>query len=1095
MGKPSLSSRAVSIVLAASVLWAAPGLAAHAAAATIIRALPLSVSLPSNVGAAGATAPSLSAAPAALSLGIAPALSALPAASLPPSSPLAAAAPAAAAVPAPAAALASRAAPALSAVPAASDAPRPAALGSARAAALPAAAAAQPTILSRLFDGAVTGAGRLAMSVLPAAADGPDFELPAPGAGRARVTLSFKAGIAPQNVEPILRRLDQYYGFRLDAAPGAAADGKVSVTGTVPTSTVLALANAKEVHEMVLVSGAPDPSSNPRFTAAASRLKKAMAPAPVREPFVAATRKVAELEKLAKTDPEKAFALSSEYISGRGETRREVRIAALRVLEAMPLEKVLPFYRKIMTAYVEQPVQNAKASGTDSVWYIQRAVLLRFAREAAELKSSSDAATLVKPHYADRNSSVRLAAAAALRALGVEPGAENEYLAPAADKSGANGPFETPPSVGSGINASPDPNVTIAPGIGKRLMKALAIGAAVAALLWGMISLSLMNAPAHAPAPRPAIVQSVTPPSPAAGAPSISAAPDAQAVPSISAAPKAEPSERQLLEQIAKSEARIAQAQEDQLAAQKAASKGGGLFSGIGGIIINVLIFMGVFWLFGKIFKRMRGGSSGGASGANGMSASTEVKAEVEKPTQRFSDIEGIDESLVDVQETLDYLRDPARFNRMGAKSPKGILFEGPPGTGKTLMARALAGETNAAFFAVSGSDFVELFVGMGARRVRELIQKAANHKPAIVFIDEIDAVGKARGNGMNGSDSEREQTINALLTGMDGFDNSGGIIFVAATNRADTLDPALLRPGRFDRKIYVGKPHMGGREAIATIHAKDKRLAPELDLMYVARRTAGLAGADIQNIMNEAALQAIRRGADAIGMEDVDEAIDRGTIGAKRSLPMPAALRERVAYHEAGHVLANMLHENPAVRQRVNKFTIVPHGSGALGFAEMGSEEGDKYLYTREELEARIDHALGGLVAEKMIYGKSENIPAEWSTGPGSDLEMATNVARTMVQTLGMGEETGLAVTAPNQRDPMGRAPFGDAVAEKTWIEVNKILLASYKRVTARLMRNRHVLEALTQAVLAKETLIGDQIDEIVTKAGPVGPEDSPKN
>jgi cell division protease FtsH len=281
----------------------------------------------------------------------------------------------------------------------------------------------------------------------------------------------------------------------------------------------------------------------------------------------------------------------------------------------------------------------------------------------------------------------------------------------------------------------------------------------------------------------------------------------------------------------------------------------------------------------------------------------------------------------------------------------------------------------------------------------------------------------------------------------------------------------------------------MGGREAIATIHAKDKRLAPELDLSYVARRTAGLAGADIQNIMNEAALQAIRRGADAIEMVDVDEAIDRGTIGAKRSLPMPDALKKRVAYHEAGHVLANLLNENPDVRMKVNKFTIVPHGAGALGFAEMGSEEGDKYLYTREELEARIDHALGGLVAEKLVFGKSENIPAEWSTGPGSDLETATNVARTMVQTLGMGEETGLAVTAPDRRDPTGRAPFGDAVAERTWREVNKILAESYKRVTVRLTRNRHVLEALTQAVLKKETLIGGEIEDVVRDAGPVGP------
>ncbi|MFI5345922.1 MAG: ATP-dependent metallopeptidase FtsH/Yme1/Tma family protein [Elusimicrobiota bacterium] len=1063
MRNPSTAARALSISLAAAVLWTAPGLAAHAAAATIVRALPVAATLPAGAGSAFSAAPlpalSAASAPSLVSPLAAAAIlpqSAAPVAALPP----AAAAPAA--VPA-----------ALAVLPAASASERPSALGSVRAAALPAPAAERPTVLGRLFDGALSGAGRLAMSVLPAAADGPDFERPAPGPGRARVTLAFDGAVPPTDFAAVLRRLDQYYGFRPEGAPSA-SEGRRIVTGTVPTGAVLALANAKEVREMTVLSGAPAPESGPRFKSAASRLMKAVTPAPAREPFTAATRKVADLEKLAKTDPEKAYALATEYITGRGETRREVRIAALRVLEAMPLAKVFPFYQKILTAYADEKVQNAKAAASDSVWYIQRAVLLRLARDAAEAKSLPDAVGLAKAQYQDRNASVRLAAASALRALGVDPGPENEHLAPSAAPASGDGPFATgPQSINSEINAYNDPMAPAAPGWGKRLLKALAVGSVIAAMLWGLWTVS--QPPRSAPAPRPAVTQTVQ----AAATPAVSAAP------SISAAkPDTAATDHQLLENIAKSEERIAKAQEAQLAAQQAAAKGG-LFSGIGGMILSAMIFMGVFWLFGKIFKKMGGGASGG-----GMSASTETKAEVEKPTQRFSDIEGIDESLVDVQETLDYLRDPARFVRMGARSPKGILFEGPPGTGKTLMARALAGETNAAFFAVSGSDFVELFVGMGARRVRELITKAANHKPAIVFIDEIDAVGKARGaGGMSGSNDEREQTINALLTAMDGFDNSGGIIFVAATNRADTLDPALLRPGRFDRKIYVGKPHMGGREAIATIHAKDKRLAPELDLMYVARRTAGLAGADIQNIMNEAALQAIRRGSDAIGMEDVDEAIDRGTIGAKRSLPMPDALKRRIAYHEAGHVLANLLNENESVRQKVNKFTIVPHGSGALGFAEMGSEEGDKYLYTREELEARIDHALGGLVAEKLIYGKSEKIPAEWSTGPGSDLEMATNVARTMVQTLGMGEETGLAVTAPDRRDPMGRAPFGDAVAEKTWVEVNKILLASYKRVTERLTRNRHVLEALTQAVLTKETLIGDEIEEVVRQAGPVGP------
>jgi cell division protease FtsH len=1100
----------VSILLSTAVLWTAPGLAAHAAAAAIvgeIRVAPL--------------APVAGFAPTAMSAAVmgtlsAPALTSYSAPSVF-ASPLSAAplagAPAASAVPLAAAAL-PVAAPALAARPAAADAPRPGALDSAREGAAPVAENAAPSRLGRIFDGtmsaamsgAVTsvmsGATRLAYTVMPSPADGPEFSPPSLP-GRARVSVTLVKGDA-ETYAAALRRLEQMYGFRAERAP-VIKDGQATVAGTVSTEHVLAMSRSKDVAGLEVLAGAPSPSDGPRLRAAASRLVKAVTPTPVKEPFVAATRRVAELEKLAKTDPEKAYELAVDYISTGRETRREVRYAALRVLDGFPLSKTLPFYEKTLAGYADPRVQNAKAAGADPIWYIQRHILQRYAREAAELRTNATAVAAARGAYADRNASVRLAAAAALRAMGEDPGPENEYLSPSSTKGKMvdNGPFGNEERViNSELDAYPDPNVTVAPGWQKRLLKGFIAIMAAAAVMYGISQLGGNHGTTPAPAPAPThITRGV----PAPRAPAISAAPspeNASGAPSIGspsigtpsapvATPAAEPSEKQILEQIAQSEERIAKTQEAELAAQQAA-KSGGFMSGIMGMVVNVLIFMGVFWLIRKLFTK------GGASGPGGMTASTEAKAEVEKPTQRFTDVEGVDEALVDVSEVVDFMRDPSRFTRMGAKAPKGILFEGPPGTGKTLMARALAGETNAAFFAVSGSDFVELFVGMGARRVRELIAKASNHRPAIVFIDEIDAVGKARGSGgLTGGNDEREQTINALLTGMDGFDNSGGIIFVAATNRADTLDPALLRPGRFDRKVHVGKPHMGGREAIATIHAKNKRLAPTLDLAYVARRTAGLAGADIEGIMNEAALQAVRRGSDAIEMQDVDEAIDRGTIGAARNLPMPDALRKRVAYHEAGHVLANLLNEDVSVRQRVNKFTIVPHGSGALGFAEMGSEEGDKYLYTKEELEARIDHALGGMVAEKLIFGKAEKIPAEfspdWSTGPGSDLEQATRVARTMVQTLGMGEETGLAVTAPDPRDPMGRSPFGDAVAEKTWRETNKILAASYKRVTDRLRRNRHVLEALTQAVLTKETLIGDEIEEIVRKAGPVGPGETP--
>ena len=856
-----------------------------------------------------------------------------------------------------------------------------------------------------------------------------------------------------------------------NAAPAAAsvpASSRAPVLDSVSSAVPPALEAKRASRLAWMFDGAapappagdgPDGRAPSPFGAVAALRAESRSAAP--EPFVAATRRVAELERLAKNDPEKARTLAVEYLDGDRETRREVRIAALRVLEAFPLAAVLPFYRKTLALWADSKAQAMKAAGDDRGWYIQRAILLRLGRGAADWKADEDVAAQVKASYKDRNPSVRLAAAAALRGMGVEPGPEVEYPKPAARWARLDFGPDAPEWAPAGTEGAAKK---------KKNWTFYHIAA-----LWVMV-VGLSFTTAHAvtsgsPHPAPPPVQQMQ---------QVDAAPAKPEPPAASAAAR----QTELLQKIAQSQERVAQAQERSAQAQEAQLAAAKNASGFGvvGMIINAAIFIGLFLLASRLLMgRMGGGAAGGPNIA------TAVKASTDKPAERFSDIEGLDESLVDVQETLDYLRDPARFTRMGGRAPKGILFEGPPGTGKTLMARALAGETNSSFFAVSGSDFVEIYVGVGARRVRELIEAAAKHKPAIVFIDEIDAVGKTRGRGMPGSDSEREQTINALLTAMDGFNDSDGVLFVAATNRADTLDPALLRPGRFDRKIYVGKPHMGGREAIAAIHAEGKRLAPELDLAYVARRTAGLAGADIESIMNEAALQALRRGADAIAMEDVDEAIDRGTIGAKRSLPMSDQIKERVAYHEAGHVLANLLNENVEARQKVNKFTIIPHGSGALGFAEMGSEEGDKYLHTREELEARIDHALGGLVAEKLVFGKPEKISAEWSTGPGSDLETATNLARAMVQTLGMGEETGLAVTAPNPQDPMGRLPFGERVAERTWREVNKILDASRRRVTERLTRNRHVLEALAQAVLRKETLIGGEIEDIIREAGPV--------
>ena len=360
----------------------------------------------------------------------------------------------------------------------------------------------------------------------------------------------------------------------------------------------------------------------------------------------------------------------------------------------------------------------------------------------------------------------------------------------------------------------------------------------------------------------------------------------------------------------------------------------------------------------------------------------------------------------------------------------------------------------------------------MGARRVRELFELARQSAPAIIFIDEIDAVGKKRGDGGpgGGGNDEREQTINQILKEMDGFDNSSGVLVVAATNRADTLDAALTRPGRFDRKIHVGLPEAMGREAILALHAKKARLAPDVDLRLIARRTAGLSGAFLENVVNEAALLAARRGGDAINGADIDEAVDRATIGGKRSLRLSEPLKRRIAAHEAGHVLANLLNEKAELRVPVNKVTIMPHGSGALGFAESGSEEGDKYLYTRGELEARLDTALGGLVAEKLFYG-------EWSTGPGSDLESATRVARAMVQQLGMSEEMGLAQTAPNQ---YGQTTFGGEVDAKAHVEINKLLKQSMERTEARLRAGAEKHKAMIEALMEKETLSADEIEAL---------------
>ncbi len=823
--------------------------------------------------------------------------------------------------------------------------------------------------------------------------------------------------------------------------------------GILAVSTALGLSLLIKTGAKMILPSAPVALIVPTMPEQPNRPSefKAKTPEPKKpvthEPFVPATRVVAAMEKLLATNPEEALKVAAAAIVNEKERRSEVKIGAQRILAALPIDKTLPHYLDLLKLASRMGVQTSKELGLDPWWYLQRTALKRLSAEAAALTpATAELVEVLKTAYKDRNPSVRLAAADALSALGVDPGPEPVYEVARVEAS---------PMMKPAQNIAPEPQGPKKNGF----VKWIAIGLLAASLAW--MSMGNHTTPAT-PAPAPtSITQTIKPADSALSAPKgveikVPGASSVEIAPAVKADPK-----DAALDSIAKDTKRTADAAERsaKAAEEMAKPKGNGFLMNLAFAILPIFLLV---WLM----RKMQGGGSAG--GIN-----TKPKMNLEKPTTRFDDVAGIDETMVEVQEIIDFLRDPSRFKKLGARMPKGILMEGPPGTGKTLLARALAGETSATFISISGSDFVELYVGMGARRVRELFETARQNAPAIIFIDEIDAVGKQRGGGAPGSggNDEREQTINQILKEMDGFDNSAGVLVVAATNQASSLDTALTRPGRFDRKIHVGLPEAMGREAILALHAKKARLGPDVDLRLIARRTAGLSGAFLENVINEAALLAARRGGDAINASDIDEAVDRATIGGKRSLRLSDELKKRIGRHEVGHVAANLLNEKPEVRVPVNKVTIIPHGSGALGFAESGSEEGDKYLYTRAELEARLDTALGGLVAEQIYYG-------EWSTGPGSDLEQATRVARAMVQQLGMSEEMGLAQTAPNQ---YGQSPFGSETDAKALVEINKLLAASKARVEKRLSANKDKFEALVAALIEKETLSSDEIMAIL--------------
>jgi cell division protease FtsH len=485
--------------------------------------------------------------------------------------------------------------------------------------------------------------------------------------------------------------------------------------------------------------------------------------------------------------------------------------------------------------------------------------------------------------------------------------------------------------------------------------------------------------------------------------------------------------------------------------------------------VVPVALF---FLLWSYLFKRMGSGSGMMQIGKS------KAKVYIEKKTGvTFADVEGIDEAEEELVEVVEFLKNPEKYQRLGGHIPKGVLLVGPPGTGKTLLARAVAGEAGVPFFSISGSDFVEMFVGVGAARVRDLFGQAVQHAPSIIFIDELDALGKARGMNILSSHDEREQTLNQLLAEMDGFDPNQGVIIMAATNRPEILDAALLRPGRFDRHVLVDRPDIKGREAILRLHAKKIKLSSTVDLAQIAAKTPGFVGADLANIVNEAALLAARQGKDMVETADFDEAIERVIAGLqKKSRVMNPREKRTVAYHEAGHALVAELVPGA---DPVTKISIIPRGVAALGYTQQLPTE-DRYLMTRSELLARLYVLLGGRVAEEMIF-------KDVSTGAQNDLQKATEIARTMVTQFGMSERVGL-VALEGSRTPMflpvpmqGQREYSEETARIIDEEIKRELSEAHTRVRECLSSHREALEKLAKVLLEKEVVERPQLQEIL--------------
>merc|ERR1712070_469705 len=511
----------------------------------------------------------------------------------------------------------------------------------------------------------------------------------------------------------------------------------------------------------------------------------------------------------------------------------------------------------------------------------------------------------------------------------------------------------------------------------------------------------------------------------------------------------------------------------------------GALWGFLGNLLFPILLIGSLFFLFRRSSNLPGGPGQAMSFGKSKARFQMEAKTGI-----MFHDVAGIDEAKEELQEVVTFLKEPERFTNVGAKIPKGVLLVGPPGTGKTLLAKAIAGEAGVPFFSISGSEFVEMFVGVGASRVRDLFKKAKENAPCIVFVDEIDAVGRSRGTGVGGGNDEREQTLNQLLTEMDGFEGNTGVIVVAATNRADILDPALLRPGRFDRQVSVDVPDLKGRIEILKVHAKNKRFEGEVDIETIAKRTPGFSGADLSNLLNEAAILTGRRNKDAITLLEIDDSVDRIVAGMEGTRLTDGKAKTLVAYHEVGHAICGTLQ---AGHDPVQKVTIVPRGQ-AKGLTWFIPGE-DPSLISKQQIFARVVGALGGRAAEEVIFGH-----AEVTTGASGDLQQVANMAKQMVATFGMSDVGPWALNDPSSQGGdmimrmMARNAISEQLANDIDVATKRIADEAYVVALSQIKDNREAIDVIVEELLETETMDGERFREILSQYASIPEENVPK-